>query len=96
MSNSVRFARDVGLAPKTRRDVTAFILIGSVVLFLYVQCIICTFTKGKILIFKPSMHFIHCKLVEKKSIARETYEIIRMRPDIDSVLRCIVDKWHKS
>ena len=68
------------------RDVTAFILIGSIVLFLYVQRIICTFTKGKIPIFKPSMHFIHCKLVEKKSIARETYEIIRMRPDIHSVL----------
>ena len=60
------FARDVGLAPKTRRDVTALILIGSIALFLYVQCIICTFKKGKIPIFKPSMHFIHCKLVEKR------------------------------
>ena len=77
---------------KTRRDVTAFILIGSIVLFLYVQCIICKLTKGKIQIFKPSMHFIHCKLVEKKSIARETYEIICMRPDINSVLRFILDK----
>ena len=28
----------------------------------------------------------------KKSIARETYEIIRMRPDINSVLRFIFDK----
>ena len=83
---------NVGLAPKTRRDVTAFILIGSIVLFLYVQYIICTFTKGKIPIFKPSMHFMHCKLVEKKSIAREPYEIIRMRPDINSVLRFILDK----
>ena len=68
---------------KTRRDVTAFILIGSIVLFLFVQCIICTFTKGKIPIFKPSMHFIHCKLVAK---------IIRKRPDINSVLRLILDK----
>ena len=44
--------RDVDFAPKTRRDVTAFILIGGVVLFIYVQRIICTFTKGKIPIFK--------------------------------------------
>ena len=29
LSNSVCFARDVGLAPKMRRDVTAFIMIGS-------------------------------------------------------------------
>ena len=66
----MRFVRDVGLAPKTRRDVTAFILIGSIVLFLYVQCIIFTFTKGKIPIFKPSMHFIHCKLVEKNEYSK--------------------------
>ena len=50
------------------------------------------FTKGKIPIFKPSLYFIHCKLVEKKSIARETYEMIRMRPDINSVVRFILDK----
>ena len=82
------------MAPKTRRDVTAFMLLGNIVLFINVQCILCTFTKGKIPIFKPSMHFIHCKLVEKKSIhvARETYEIIRMQPDINSVLRFILDK----
>ena len=49
-----------------------FILIGSIVLFLYVQCIICTFTKGKIPIFKPAMHFIHCKLVEKEYSKRNT------------------------
>ena len=38
--------------------------VGSIVLFLYVQCIICTFTKGKIPIFKPSL--LLYKLVEKE------------------------------
>ena len=33
-----------------------------------------------------------CKLVEIKGITRGTYELIRMQPDINSVLRFILDE----